>query len=244
MTDTDWDDVSKVIGHEDFFHKFVMHPQTIDLLGDVSGLTGADLGCGNGILVNKIINSGASSMFAVDISQNMLNIAKSNNKSGDVHYIQADLSIELPIPDKICDFVTQLMLLHTLKDVTKVILETHRVLKEGGELILVMPHPVALMKGRFISLQEFDTDNYLNPQEVEFLWNRRGMKIPMEFYSRPLGFYMNLITETGFTFEKMVEPPIPLAAVGIKSEENIPDEDFQVMRKLPWFLFLKFRKNG
>lgn len=235
-----WAKISRITNYEDFFHKYLINPECIKLLSEFKTSTGADIGCGNGILINHLIKSGiAKKMFAIDISNDMLSKANKNNTNLDnIEYIQSDATQILKVQDSMLDFVSQVMFYHTIELVEDAIKETYRVLKKNGVLLVVMPHPLALFKNKFISLKEFDSDNYLQIRKDIFEWDRMGQKVKMDFFYRPISFYLNMFLSNGFDLIKMTEPPIGDEAKGVKSNEK-----FSAMQAIPWFIFLKFRKQ-
>lgn len=63
----------------------------VESLGDVTGLRGLDIGCGAGATAQELTRRGAS-MTGVDISPQLLAVAKDRDPEGRIHFVQADLS--------------------------------------------------------------------------------------------------------------------------------------------------------
>lgn len=61
-------------------------------LGDLSGQTVADIGCGTGILTQELLKSTVYQIYAVDLSKNMLALAQEKNPSPRVTFLQQDIT--------------------------------------------------------------------------------------------------------------------------------------------------------
>src|SRR4028119_1296896 len=72
---------------EDSLDHLVEWPAQRDLLGDVTGLSVLDLGCGNGAKLAELVGDGATASVGIDISGNFLSA-----QPPDLELIQGDLS--------------------------------------------------------------------------------------------------------------------------------------------------------
>jgi ubiquinone/menaquinone biosynthesis C-methylase UbiE len=70
-------------------------PRFSKLLGDVQGLTVADLGCGTGRHALVMAEAGAN-VIAVDFSMGMLSQARAKPGAACVHFVRHDLATGLP----------------------------------------------------------------------------------------------------------------------------------------------------
>jgi demethylmenaquinone methyltransferase/2-methoxy-6-polyprenyl-1,4-benzoquinol methylase len=92
-----------------------------------------DLGCGIGEL-SEIINDDKCSVIGVDPAINMLKIGK--KKGYDLKFING-YGENLPFKDNSFDFIISAFVFRNLKDIDKTLSEIKRVLKHGGELIIL-----------------------------------------------------------------------------------------------------------
>jgi len=102
------------------------------------GETVVDLGSGAGfdafIVARSVGQTG--SVIGIDLSQDMLNLAKKNAKKGaykNVEFLKGDIEA-LPLEDNIADHVISNCVINLSKHKNKVYNEAYRVLKPGGKL--------------------------------------------------------------------------------------------------------------
>lgn len=109
-------------------------------LGDLKGKTLLDLGCGAGEDIVKYSDLGAASVYGVDASTAMIDAAKKIVKHPDLLAVKG---IEhTGLPDEAFDVVVTRFSLHYLKKLDLAFSEIHRMLKQGGTLIVVVHHPL------------------------------------------------------------------------------------------------------
>jgi ubiquinone/menaquinone biosynthesis C-methylase UbiE len=95
-----------------------------------------EIGCRNGTgtrLIKKYFHP--EKITAIDLDEKMIKIATVKNNDLSVEYRVMDAS-ELGFPDAIFDAVFDFGIIHHIPDWRKCIKELHRVLKNGGEMIL------------------------------------------------------------------------------------------------------------
>lgn len=97
-----------------------------------------DLGCGTGLLTNKIRNWGGS-VYGTDISDRMIEIARENYES--IDFRVSDTS-GLPFADNRFDIVASSLVMHYIRDLNPAFAEIARVLKTSGEFVFTMHHPL------------------------------------------------------------------------------------------------------
>lgn len=100
----------------------------------------ADIGCGPGYLTTLIAQKHSSlRVVGVDASEEMIRAADMNATSagltGQVEFRVGDV-MSLPIPDSTIDFAVSTFSLHHWPDPACGLTEIHRVLKDGGQLLL------------------------------------------------------------------------------------------------------------
>ncbi len=96
-----------------------------------------DVGCGTGEFVFKMIGHSYNiRAYGVDISSDMIKIAKSKLKSDNVEFKIGDVE-DLPYEDKKFDVITCSHSFHHYPNQKKAVTEMHRVLKDNGRLMVI-----------------------------------------------------------------------------------------------------------
>lgn len=116
------------------------------LIGDVRGLSVADIGCGTGRHSLALASRGAS-VTAVDFSAGMLAQAKAKPGAERVRWVQHDLAQPLPLADASCDLVLCALVLDHIKGVPELMSQLRRVCKPGGRVVITVMHPAMMLRG-------------------------------------------------------------------------------------------------
>jgi len=103
----------------------------------VPGMAVLELGCGTGYFTHELARSGAD-ITAIDISPDLLEIARVNCSAPNVHY-QIQNAYALSYPDAMFDSVVGSSVLHHL-EIEAALHEIHRVLKPGGAIYFTEPN--------------------------------------------------------------------------------------------------------
>lgn len=192
-------------------------------LGDVSGLTVLDAGCGTGYLSRKLAERGAQ-VIAIDCAERMIEVAR--RESPDAHAIDyrvgsiADLD---GIADAGVDRVVSNYVLMDLPDLDHAAGAFHRVLKPGGVAVAIVSHPCFPLgdmdetetQGAFAVRW---TEPYFAPRRVEEApWNH--FTTPFVWYHRPLRHYWRAFKQAGFAIDDFDEP----SPAGSLAEEIGPE---------------------
>ncbi len=151
-----WDEAAEEFAsrfekHEEFFHKCMINPTILDLLGDVGGKAALDVACGEGHLSRKLakLAKGNIQITGVDASETLIEIAKKRNASFSdcITFQVADASRMEQGPTKAFDIVICNMALMLIKHYEETIKEVARVLKPRGTFIFSLLHPCFLTPG-------------------------------------------------------------------------------------------------
>ncbi|MEQ1503134.1 MAG: class I SAM-dependent methyltransferase, partial [Myxococcota bacterium] len=110
------------------------------LLGDVTGLRVLDAGCGTGYLAAKLAAAGAGSVVGVDLSANMIAVARREVGAG-VTFRVDDAQTLATVPDASVDRVISNHVWMDLPDAEAAVRATARVLAPGGFAVVVFLHP-------------------------------------------------------------------------------------------------------
>lgn len=187
-----------------------------------------ELGCGTGYFTREIVATGAQ-ITAIDISPDLLNIARSEIQSANITF-KVDNAYELSFANETFDTVVGSSVLHHL-NIGKAISEMYRVLKPGGIIVFTEP-------------------NMLNPQialQKNIPWLKRKLgDSPDEtaFFRWPLS---SLLTKTGFhKIEIMpfdfLHPAIPPKMIASISKLGKTVEKLPLLKEIAGSLLIKATK--
>ncbi len=149
------DNKDMVLARRHFLEHDYYKPMAEEVISLIEGLPHAsviDLGCGEGYYTNMMKEALESDVYANDLSKEAIRLASKTNKA--IHYFIAS-SADLPLPDASLDLATCIFSYIDFK-------ENHRILKDGGYLITVMP-----AKRHLFELKQaiYDTP-YENPENI------------------------------------------------------------------------------
>ena len=120
-----------------------------------------EIGCGTGKNTEWLIKK-AKHITAVDLSENMLAKAKEKITSGNVRFLQADITKPWSFGTEAYDLVTFSLVLEHIRDLELVFKETATVLKPGGYVYIGELHPFKQYSG---SKARFETEQGLQVVE-------------------------------------------------------------------------------
>lgn len=117
-------------------------PDVEAMLPDLTGLSVLDLGCGFGAFPRYAIEHGAARVHGVDLSANMLTVARERSGAMPITYEQADLETYEPAAGTF-DLVYSALAVHYLADFDRFCAMVVRALgPAGGDLVLTTEHPI------------------------------------------------------------------------------------------------------
>lgn len=213
----------------DLYRDLINTPAFLEMLPDVSGLNGLDVGCGEGYNTRLVAQRGAK-LAALDISPVFITQARELERQSPlgIHYLLASGS-HIPFTDGNFDFVMSTMCLMDLPDYLGALSEIYRVLRPGGFLQFSISHPCHVLTngdwllddqgkrvGRVVS-------DYFNPDDgaiEEWIFGAapremtnklRKFRIPR--FTRTLSGWLNPMMEQGFILDRMQEPCASMAVV-------------------------------
>ena len=206
----------------DVYRDLVNTPAFLSILPDVSGLTGLDIGCGEGANTRKLAELGAH-MVAIDVARTFLHYAQEQeNRDPRGISFQAASALDLPFDEGRFDFVTAFMSLMDIPGNEKAVQEAYRVLKQGGFFQFSITHPCfdppyrcslkdvggnkyAIAVGRYFDRIDGQISEWMFstvPDDVQQQWPK--FRIPR--YHRTVSEWLNMLIAAGFVIEKVAEP--------------------------------------
>src|SRR2546427_6116699 len=125
----------------DVYRDYLNTPAFFAMLPNVDGLTGLDIGCGEGHNTRLLAKRGAR-VKAIDIAEIFIAHAQQAEKEAPlgIDYRVAS-AVDLPFADATFDFATAFMSLMDVPETDRVLAEAYRVLKPGGFLQFSITHP-------------------------------------------------------------------------------------------------------
>ncbi len=208
-------------GH-DIFRDRLNTPAFLEMLPDIEGLTGLDIGCGDGHNTRLLAKRGAR-MVAVDIAEEFVKHARriEEKEPLGIDYRVAS-AVDLPFPDAAFDFATAFMSFMDIAETDEVIREAHRVLKPGGFLQFSITHPcfdtphrrkVRDERGETHAVEVGDYFRNLDGVVLEWLFGaappeaKEGLeKFKIPRFTRTVSQWLNSVIDAGFVLERLAEP--------------------------------------
>lgn len=198
-------------------------PAFLAMLPDVSGLSGLDIGCGEGHNTRLLAERGAS-MIGIDISGNFVRLATEAELEQPlgIRYEIAS-AVDLPFEEASFDFAAAFMSLMDMQELERVLAEVFRVIRPGGFLQFSILHPCFGNVPHFRRLRDqagrvyaFEVGDYfrriegeveewifgVTPRELKE--SVRPFRIPR--FTRTLSEWLNLLVDTGFVLKRFGEP--------------------------------------
>lgn len=125
----------------DIYRDALNTPAFLDMLPPIEGLSGLDVGCGEGSNTRQLARLGAR-MRAVDIAPTFIRHAQATEASDPLGIVfQTGDAMALPFADSTFDFATAFMSLMDMPDQDRALAEVQRVLRPGGFLQFSILHP-------------------------------------------------------------------------------------------------------
>lgn len=187
-----------------------------------------DLGCGFGWHCKYAVEHGADEVIGIDLSQRMLDNAEKINSDKSIKYINSSIE-EFKYQKNNFDIVISSLALHYVEDFAKVCQNVYAMLKDNGDFIFSVEHPIFTAYGS----QEWYTDENGNilhwPVDNYFYEGLRESNFLGENvtkYHKTLTTYMDGLLKCGFVIKEVIEPMPPQEMIdkieGMKDELRRP----------------------
>jgi len=239
-----WDAIADDwVAHADAndYRNYYLMPRMLAMLGDVSGRTVLDIGCGDGGYARELARRGAS-VTAVDGSARLIQIARERTDAAGIHvrFVHANANALDALDAGSFDLCVAAMSLMDVEDYRGAIREIGRVLRTGGELAMSITHPCFSapvshwIRGSDGSLEVFAVDRYFErtswPEMVT-----AAFRAPVIRRHRPLEDYMAPPIEAGLRLRAFKESDVTDA-------ELQHSHRFRKLKRIPYFLFMQWTK--
>jgi len=206
----------------------------LDALGDVSGKTILDIGCGEGRFCRLLSRLGAS-VTGVDFTEPFIERARSLASERETYLIGNAENLRQISSDRF-DFAVSYIVLVDLLDYRSAISEAYRILRPGGRFVVCNIHPMRSSHPAGWIRQGSKTlfyplDDYTSEGAREWDWFGR----PFVNMHRTLSSYITAFLDAGFTLHSLQEPT-PSA------EELVANPTFDDEYRAPNFIIYTLEK--
>jgi len=207
------------------YDRFRIHfntPSFMRILPVIKGLSGLDIGCGEGCNTRLLAQQGAS-MTGIDIAPTFVRYARQAERDAPlgVEYIEGSAA-RLPFENARFDFATAFMSLQDVADQQGALAEALRVLRPGGFFQFSITHPcfqtpkwgwvnddsgrkTALLVGDYFTDRTGRLDEWIfdaAPAELK----ERYPKFKIPYFDHTLSVWLNMLVRAGFLLEAFEEP--------------------------------------
>ena len=189
----------------------------------------SSLGCGAGGLTAKIQSWGGKAS-GIDISESMIQIAKSEHPNLEFHI--GDIA-KTPFEKNAFDLACSSLVLHYFDDIKPPIKEAARILKPGGIFVFSMHHPFTETFTKVENsqnLNRFYAGEYFHQKKYE--WKMLDGMI-LQSYHHTFEPISKACFQSGFTIETICEPRPE------EKDKNSNPEAFLETRDHPIFVIFK-----
>ena len=230
----------KLRGNPSAANDVVEKPALFSLTPDLHNKTVLDIGCGYGENCVQFLKLGATKVTGLDISVKMLEIAKIENSSSNILYVNKSMTDLNEITEKF-DVVFSSLAVHYIEDFDKLVKDIYNLLNQGGYFIFSQEHPLttALLTQDYWTRNSeneclhYNLTTYALEGERKVTWIVDGVIK----YHRTISSIINSLSSSGFVIEQMLEP-IP----SIDIMKQYPSYKKYIHK--PDFLLIKVRKSN
>lgn len=220
----------------DFWHRSIIFPGILKVIGQVTGLHTLDLGCGNGSLARILARRG-NRVVGVDASAPIIERARMREAADplgiEYHAISAD-NLRI-FPDRSFDLAVSCMALLDMPNAEGALREMGRVVRDDGRCVILIEHPCFDVPGSSWLIEKAAGEaprvsrrvaRYRETFSDWFTWSQGNGAQPQTLsYHRPLSWYFHALRGAGLAVTDFDEPePTPefLAKEGGEWLKEIP----------------------
>ena len=190
---------------EDSLDRLVEWPAQRDLLGDVTGRSVLDVGCGNGAKLAELVGDGATASVGVDISGNFLSA-----EPPDFEFIQGDLSELGSVPGLAGRKFDRILLLQSFgyaRDPVRTLQGVRTMLADDGFILLTKTQPIRYAVEQAEQIGTSLGEEYFSASPFSYAshWNNQ-----ITLTKRPytISDLINIFSAAGLWIETAIEPQL------------------------------------
>lgn len=202
----------------DLWHRALIDPALLRMLGSVRGLRVLDVGCGNGYLTRRLKRFGAARAVGVDASTTSIRLARRREAAhpSGTEFLRADATRLTQFEEGAFDRVVANMSLMDIRDAAATIREIGRLLAPEGRFICSISHPCFDLDERSTWVVERRPYEESIARKIEGYRRERPVRVPWKIsetemayttsYHRTLATYSRYLHDAGLTILRMDEP--------------------------------------
>jgi len=232
------------------YHRAVAIPTVMELADPRPNELLLDLGCGQGVLAPHVLKRGAQYQ-GVDGSRTLIQFARKhhgeNVKKDTAQFIAGDVRKLSSLPEigaKSADVAVFMLSIQDMDPLEEILAAAAWALKADGRIVIFMLHPAfrpprqsgwGFDPGRKLTYRRVDSylTNRAVPMKAYAEVSARASGTTMSFH-RPLGAYINTLSELGFLLEHLGELPDP----------NVDKDTKKETLEIPLFAALKAKRTN
>lgn len=240
----------RFVSPDDSFSNAIELPCLMSLMGDVKGKQVLEVGCGTGRLAFALEKEMPSRIDAVDLSEEMIRMAKDaqRQRRSNICFHCGDIEKLSFLNDQTVDLVVASTVFHFVESLNETMKEIGRVLKDGGHAVFSLIHPVhsALypmdtVEGQLPTKGDYKLKyQYRNKRAYVQPWIAFDSEVE-DFlcysYHHTLEDYFTAFKEAGLLLEQLKEPEPPA-----QWAQSAPNK-FHAYKKAPNYLVLQLKKQ-
>jgi ubiquinone/menaquinone biosynthesis C-methylase UbiE len=202
----------------DLWHRALIDPTLVAVLGSVRGRRVLDLACGNGYLTRRFRRQGAARAVGVDASLASIRVARRREaaRPTGAEFIHGDARRLAQFEAGAFDRIVANMAFMDIRDAASAIREVGRLLAPGGRLVFSINHPCFEVDEKSAWLIERPPYREIVSRKVERYRSERPVRVAWKIsptetaytlsYHRTLATYSRYLHEAGLAILRMAEP--------------------------------------
>lgn len=236
----------------DLWHRAIIDPVLLDVVGPVRGRAVLDFACGNGYLTRRWARQGAARSVGIDGSRPTIALAgrRERTRPTGAEFLRRDSSRLTGLGRASFDLVVSNMALMDIRNVAGAMREVARVLRTDGRFVFSICHPCFDLDERSAWVVERVREpnghwHNLVWRKVRAYRDERSVSVPWRIsetdtgvttsYHRTLSTYSALLRGAGFAITRLEEPSP--RAEALRSSPQAP-----FLRDIPLHLVVEARK--
>ncbi len=202
----------------DLWHRALIDPTLLAVLGSVRGRCVLDVACGNGYLTRRFRRQGATRAIGVDASPASIRLARRREaaRPSGAEFIHGDAARLTQLEAGTFDRIVANMAFMDIRDAAATIREMGRLLAPGGRLVFSINHPCFEIDERsawlierppYLEIISRKVEKYRSERPVRVAWKISDTETAYTIsYHRTLATYSRYLRDAGLVILRMEEP--------------------------------------